>query len=147
MRLRALRGLGFALLLSLGLWPLLPALSRAVPALAPLAATLEPWFDFHCERDPARSLSWGGTALAVCARCSGIYFGLGLGALLRRPQLSAARFRAWLIVAALLMLLDVASERLGLHGASSLVRLGTGLLLAYPLGVGLGALLTRAPTR
>jgi uncharacterized membrane protein len=143
--LRALRGLGFALLLSMAVWPLLPLLARRVPALTPLSTALEPWFHFHCEGDPERSLRWGGALLAVCARCSGIYFGLGLGALVRRPRLRSTAFRVWMLGAAGLMLLDVAAERWGAHGAWPLVRVGTGLLLAYPLGVGLGVLLTRAP--
>jgi len=88
----------------------------------------------------------GATPLAVCARCSGIYFGLGLGAVLRRPRLSPRALRAWVIVGASLMLLDVALEEQGMHGGWPILRLLTGVLLSYPVGAGLGAWLTRAPS-
>lgn len=107
---------------------------------------LEPWFALQCERDPARSLWLAALPLAVCARCSGIYFGLGLGALVRRPALSARRLALWAGGAALLMLVDVALERRGVHGDWRLLRVLTGALLGYPVGAGLAALIA-GPTR
>lgn len=143
---RSARFLGVALLASIGVWPLLPVLSHAWPALAPLERMLEPWFALQCERDPARMLWLGSTALAVCARCSGIYFGLGLGALVRRPALGARWLALWALGAAVLMLLDVVLERRGAHGAWAALRLATGALLGYPAGAGLAALIaSRAP--
>jgi uncharacterized membrane protein len=143
---RTARFLGVALLASIGVWPLLPVLSSTWPALAPLERLLQPWFALQCERDPARTLWLGKTALAVCARCSGIYFGLGLGALVRRPALAARGLALWALGAAALMLIDVALERGGAHGAWATLRLATGALLGYPVGAGLAALLAR-PTR
>ena len=145
--LRDVRWLAIGALVVVGTWPLAPLAVRAFPALATLGRTLEPWFALQCERDPARTLAWGGVPLAVCARCSGIYFGVGLGALIRLPLPSPPRFRAWVLGAALLMSADVALERVGLHGPWTLLRVVTGLLLAYPLGVGLGARVARAPGR
>jgi len=121
-------------------------LTRAVPLTAPLERMFELWFDVHCERNVARTPSLWGVPFGVCVRCSGIYFGLGLGALLRRPQLSANQLRIWVAVGAALMLLDVTLEEQGLHGSWPTLRLMTGLLLSYPVGVGLGAALTRAPS-
>jgi uncharacterized membrane protein len=104
------------------------------------------WFGLHCERDPARTLIWGGVPLAVCARCSGIYFGLGLGAALRLPRLSPRALWGWVLTAAALMLLDVELERRSLHGTWPALRVLTGMLLAYPVGAGLGLLAQGAPT-
>ena len=140
------RWLGVAALAALGLLPLVPVLVAVVPSLAPLGQVLGVWFDLHCERDPARTLLLSGVPLAVCARCSGIYFGLGLGAAVRRPKLSPRALRGWVLAAAAFMLLDVELERRGLHGAWTGLRVLTGLLLAYPVGAGLGLLLQGAPT-
>ena len=134
------------LLVGLALLPLLSVLSVLVPPLAPLERLFRPWFDLHCERDPARTLTLLGVPLGVCARCSGIYFGLGLGAALRRPRLSPAATRAWVLLAAALMLADVALERYGWHGPAAPLRVLTGLLLAYPVGVGLALLVQPTPT-
>lgn len=142
----ALRALGAVALGVFALSPLLPLLSRVVPFTAPLGRAFELWFDLHCERNAARTPSLWGVPFGVCMRCSGIYFGLGLGALLRRPQLSANQLRLWVAVGAALMLLDVTLEEQGLHGSWPTLRLLTGLLLSYPVGVGLGAALTRAPS-
>ena len=118
-----------AVLVMLGLAPFLPPLlERAAPGIA---ALLDAWFHFQCERDPARLLSVG----AVCARCLGLYVGLGAGALVARPRLRAARLERWLIVAAFAMLVDVGSEWLGWRPAWAGVRLATGLGLGYPAGV------------
>ena len=141
------RWAGVAVLSALALLPLLPVLAALVPGLAPVARLFGAWFDLHCERDPARTLMLGGVPLAGCARCSGIYFGLGLGAAVRRPRLSPRALRGWVLAAAALMLLDVELERRGLHGAWAQLRVLTGLLLAYPVGAGLGLLVVQgAPT-
>ncbi len=139
------RALGVVLLAGFALSPLVTILARYVPATAPLERAARVWFELHCERDPSRTLSVAGTPLGVCARCSGIYLGIGLGAWLRCPQLSARATRAWVGIGAALMLLDVTLEDHGLHGGWPAVRVLTGLLLAYPVGVGLGQLLRRAP--
>ncbi|HEX5100205.1 MAG TPA: DUF2085 domain-containing protein [Polyangiaceae bacterium] len=119
-----------ALLVLVGLSPFAPALLAGAGATR-LAEALEAWFRFQCERDPQRMLGAG----AVCARCLGLYVGLGLGALLARPRLHARRLELWLGVAALLMLVDVGSEWLGWRAAWAPLRLVTGLLLGYPAGV------------
>ncbi len=142
---RAARFIAVGLLSSIALLPLLPLFARACPVLEPVERAARVWFDFHCERDPARTLSLHGVALGVCARCSGIYFGLGLGAALRWPQLTPAGLRRWVLAAAALMLADVMLERFALHGAWPAVRVATGLLLAYPVGVGLALAVARAP--
>jgi uncharacterized membrane protein len=139
------RRLGWALCVALGVLPLLSVLSALLPALAPLERASEPWFALHCHREPERTLRFAGVALTVCARCSGIYFGLGLGALLRRPRFSPRALRLAVGGAAIAMLIDVLLERAGWHGPWTWLRLLTGLLLAYPVGVGLGEFFARAP--
>jgi uncharacterized membrane protein len=141
-----LRLIGAALLGCFAAAPLLPQLARYWPASAPLERAARVWFELHCERDPARTLSLFGVPLGVCARCSGIYFGVGLGALLRFPRLSEQATRRWVGLGAALMLLDVSLEDFGWHASWPAVRVVTGVLLAYPVGVGLGALLARAPS-
>ncbi len=122
----------------LALLPLLPLLSRLVPALTPLERAASLWFDLHCHRDPARTPHLLGVTLAVCARCSGIYFGLGAGALLRRPHLTPRALRLWVALAAALMIADVTLETYALHESWWPLRLTTGALLGYPVGVALG---------
>jgi uncharacterized membrane protein len=145
---RVARWAAWGALSAVALLPLLPVVARFWSPAAALEQLLRPWFELHCERDPARISSLAGVPLAVCTRCSGIYFGFGLGAFVGRPALTPPRLRLWVGAAALLMLLDVVLERRGVHGAWSTLRLLTGLLLAYPVGVGLGrAVLLRAQPR
>jgi uncharacterized membrane protein len=140
-----MRWLGVVVLWSVALLPLLPVFAALLPALSLLERAFALWFDLHCERDPARTLSWAGTPLAVCARCSGVYFGLGLGAMLRSPRLSPDALRLWVFAGATLMLADVMFEQQGLHGAWAALRVLSGVLLAYPVGVGLSRLVQPAP--
>lgn len=142
---QAARWAGVVLLAGIGLLPVLSVLGALVPVLQPVARLFHPWFELHCERDPARTLSLMGVPFEVCARCAGIYFGLGLGAAVRRPRLSPAGLRRWVLGAAALMIVDVLLERYDVHGPSAVLRLFTGLLLAYPVGAGLALLVQPAP--
>lgn len=119
-----------ALLVFLGVAPFVPALARGVPVLGVLGQGLDAWFSFHCHRDPARSLP----GCAVCLRCFGIYAGLALGALFAGPHLGAKHVR-WLVGAALVLVLDVATEALSLRPPSGALRFVTGFAFAYPAAV------------
>ncbi len=125
------------LLIAVGLSPWLPALASVLPALGPLATVAEGWFGFQCHRDPGRALAVGGVALPVCARCFGIYAGLGCGALLLRPRLEGRFIRVWIVASVLVMLLDVVTELLEMRPPSAAARVITGALLAWPIGVAL----------
>ena len=129
MRARLVAGVRVALVL-VGLAPFLPALLARAGAV-PVAHALDAWFHFQCERDPLRMLAFG----SVCARCLGLYVGLGLGALVARPRLGSRRLELWLAFAALAMLADVGSEWLGWRPAWAPLRFGTGLALGYPAGI------------
>lgn len=138
MRLRDPRASGVrGLLVGLAALPLLPRLLAESPALAPFSALVLRWFSFQCERAPARALLLGARPLPVCARCFGIYLGVGLGALLLRPRLTPSGLRLWLLGASALMLLDVFSEALGLRPAWAPLRVLSGALLSYPVGAAL----------
>lgn len=125
------------LLVSVGFMPWLPALAAAFPSLDPLATLAEGWFGFQCHRDPSRALTFGSLALPVCARCFGIYAGLGAGALVLRPRLEPRFLRVWLLGSVLVMLLDVVTELLEMRPPAPTVRVLTGALLAWPIGVAL----------
>ncbi len=116
------------------------ALHRTAP-FSSSALLAERWFRFQCERDVARSLELFGNVLPVCARCTGIYFGLATGALLARPRLGTLALRIWLLAASAFMLFDVLSEAWGFRPAWASLRLATGALFAYPVGVALVQLL------
>ena len=126
-----------ALLILAGVSPWLPSLLSELPVVGHLGTLVEAWFGFQCHRDPARALTIGGLALPVCARCFGIYTGLGLGALVLYPHLAPKFVRVWLFGAIVIMLLDVATELLDMRPPSAALRLGTGLILAWPIGVAL----------
>ena len=126
-----------ALLGTVALLPFVPWVLHGVPGLSLIAQACERWFSFQCQRDPARTLHVFGRALPVCARCSGIYFGLGLGAWIAWPRVSAPILRWWVTLASLFMLLDVLSEALALRPAWAPLRVLSGFALAYPVGVAL----------
>jgi len=124
-------------LVTVGLFPFIPPLLSHVPILDAVAKLVDEWLAFQCQREAARSLAPFGISMAACARCSGIYIGLGLGALVAKPELAAWPLRIWVGVAALVMLLDVATEALGMRPAWAPLRLLTGIALAYPVSVAL----------
>jgi uncharacterized membrane protein len=110
------------------------------PLAAPLLGTSHPlaallirnFFSRLCHQEASRSFVVDGSAVAVCVRCLGIYWGAALGMVVR---LRRAR---WLLIAAVVLnLVDVASEAMHWHGNLSLVRFFLGLML----GVGVGAVL------
>lgn len=124
-----------AVLIVVGLSPFWVPLAQCVPGLGLFASAFDAWFGFQCHREPVRSLSVAGTLLSVCARCLGIYTGVALGALVMRPRLSPPWLRVTVGFALVVMLLDVVTEWLDMRPESSVVRLLTGLLLAWPISV------------
>lgn len=124
-------------LVFVGVSPFIPHLVEGVPVLGSVGVALEAWFSFQCQRDPARTFHFLGRLLPVCARCLGIYLGLGLGAAVLRPRLGVWPLRIWVGLAALAMLLDVWTETLGMRPPFAPLRLFTGLFLSYPVGAAL----------
>jgi uncharacterized membrane protein len=109
------------------------------PLVAPLLAATHPltalvirsFFSRLCHQDPTRSFVIGGSPVAVCVRCLGIYCGVALGMLLRLGKVSASRLLA---VAMLLNLLDVGSGMLHWHGNMPVTRFWLGLVLGLAAG-------------
>ena len=132
--LRAVPATVRAALIVIGISPFLPRLLGDVPLLGVIGRLFGAWFAFQCHRDAARTLALLGEPMSVCVRCLGIYLGLGLGALVLHPRLSVWPLRLWVGSAALAMVLDVVTEGLELRPDLWIVRLLTGLALAYPVG-------------
>jgi uncharacterized membrane protein len=116
-----------------GVGPFLPWLTDGLPVLGWIGRVFENWFEYQCHREAARSLTILGQVMPVCSRCFGIYAGLGLGALILRPRLDVWPLRIWVGLAALVMVLDVATEYLGMRPEWAPLRLVTGVLLSYPV--------------
>src|SRR5512133_1380610 len=113
-------------LVVVGFSPLWVVPARSMPVLAWLAEALDCWFGIQCHRDPGRTLELAGLEIAVCARCMGIYLGLGLGGLLARPRLSPGGVRLWMWLAVSLMVIDMGTELLGLRPPVAVLRGLTG---------------------
>jgi len=111
--------------------PFLPGLLEGLPVLGGLGHVLDAWFGYQCERDPVRMLGVG----SVCARCIGVYVGLGLGALLAWPRLSLRAVRSAIAAGLLLLAADIVSEVLGLRPAWAPLRVLSGFSFAYPVGL------------
>lgn len=86
-----------------------------------------------CHQIPERSFRLSGFPLAVCSRCTGIYFGfivgLGLYPFFRSLSEQEAPRRFWLFVAVLPMLADVGGDYIGLFSNTFFSRVATGLLV------------------
>ncbi len=119
-------------LIAFGCLPLLGWIPASTPWLGSLSDLLATALGFACQNDPSRALAPLGEAMPVCARCSGLYFGVGLGAALCAPTLRRESLWVWLGFALLLMGLDVATEQLHMRPPYATLRLITGLLVAYP---------------
>ncbi len=85
-------------------------------------------FSSVCHQFETRSLSIFGHKLAVCARCSGIYFGALLGVLLYHFVRFGKHWslRTLWIIAILPMLTDVMLNIISIHASSIATRLATG---------------------
>lgn len=125
------------LLVVVGIAPIATPFFAQLPGLRWIALPFETWFEFQCHRESGRSFELFGVLMSVCSRCFGIYFGLGLGALVLRPRLEVWPLRIWVGLGAVVMILDVATEGLAMRPPSGWVRVVTGLFLAYPVGTAL----------
>jgi uncharacterized membrane protein len=89
---------------------------------------------FHtiCHQLAERSMCVLGAPLAVCMRCSAIYFGFLLGTLLYLPMrsfgVSITERRSLLIVSLLPLFVDAVLDVLGVHASTVTTRLITGSL-------------------
>jgi uncharacterized membrane protein len=90
-------------------------------------------FSRFCHQIPERSFYLDGHPFAVCARCTGIYFGFAAGVLLypvaRSLKRSDAPARLWLLLALVPTALDFALDFFGVWQNTHLTRSATGALL------------------
>ena len=98
-----------------------------------LGLTIYQSFANLCHQDPDRSFFIAGHKFAVCARCTGLYFGFAL-AVLVYPLVKSLRSvetprRTWLFMAAAPMAVDFSLGFLGIWENTHLSRLSTGALL------------------
>lgn len=108
------------------------SLPESVPFLGTVSHFLQLVLGAACQDQPSRALAPFGHALAVCARCTGLYLGLALGAVLMWPRMRAPVTWACLGCGLFLMALDVATETVGLRPPHAWLRLLTGLQVSYP---------------
>lgn len=109
---------------------LLAPVASSSAGFAAFGGALYAFFSPLCHQIDARSFHLFGGPLAVCGRCSAIYFGFLSGTivypfaadLLHRGR----RGRMFLAVAAAPMLLDVVLEAAGIHESSNVMRALTG---------------------
>ncbi|MDQ2922373.1 MAG: DUF2085 domain-containing protein [Acidobacteriota bacterium] len=98
-----------------------------------LAATIYQAFSHVCHQLPERSFFIHGHPFAVCARCTGIYAGFAVAAVLypltRSLRQTEAPARKWLFIAAAPLAIDFAIEFSGTWHNTHSSRLFTGALL------------------
>lgn len=86
-----------------------------------------------CHQIPERSFSLWGFPLAVCSRCTGIYFGFVIGLMLypfcRNVSDLTIPPRVWLVIGSLPMVVDVSVDFAGIFKNTFLSRTATGLFV------------------
>lgn len=109
---------------AVGAWCLLIVLPPLLVDRIPAVGFLYLFFSPLCHQLPERSFFLFGHQLCVCARCTGIYFGVLLGGIFARKESP----HPLVLVAALIpMALDGGSQLL-FRESTNLLRLGTGLI-------------------
>ena len=97
------------------------------------AATIYRAFSFVCHQIPERSFHLAGHQFAVCSRCTGLYSGFALAALvyplIRSLRLTDTPPRLWLILSAVPLAIDFALGYFSIWQNNHLSRFSTGALL------------------
>jgi uncharacterized membrane protein len=104
-----------------------------------LALPIYEAFSYLCHQLPERSLHLEGQKLAVCSRCTGLYFGFALGVLLYPLARSLKRVDTprlqWLLLATVPVIFDWSLTVLGLWENTHLSRFLTGALFSVVAAV------------
>jgi len=91
-------------------------------------------FSFVCHQIPERSFHLSGYQFGVCSRCTGLYTGFAVAALIypfaRSLKRTNTPARVWLILAALPLGIDLALTYFGIWSNTHLSRFLTGALLS-----------------
>jgi len=116
---------------------LAPVCAAAGGTPARVASFIYRFYQPICHQISDRSLHLLGGPIAVCIRCSAIYFAFLAATLfyplvrsVSRPDIPARR---WLVLSLLPMVLDVAAGAAGLHEITSLTRTISGALVGAVL--------------
>lgn len=98
------------------------------------AAPIYRVFSFLCHQIPERSFHLSGHQFGVCSRCTGLYAGFAVAALVYPLARSLSRTdtpsRVWLILAALPLAIDFSLTYFGIWQNTHLSRFLTGALLS-----------------
>jgi len=127
-------------------------------AHAQFASAIYKTFGFVCHQIPDRSFHLAGHAFAVCSRCTGLYSGFAVAALIyplaRSMKRTDAPRRIWLILATVPLVIDFALGYFAIWPNTHLSRFTTGALLGsvavfyiMPGLIELSSGLTRRATR
>ena len=99
-----------------------------------LASPIYKAFSFVCHQIPERSFHLSGHQLGVCSRCTGLYAGFAVAALVypfaRSLKRTDTPARVWLILAPLPLAIDFALNYFGFWPNTHLSRFLTGALLS-----------------
>jgi len=128
------------------IWAIITAIALAIVGLiagAPftqahghpeIASPIYKAFSFVCHQIPERSFHLSGHLFGVCSRCTGLYVGFAVAALVYPLARSLKRTdtpsRLWLILAALPLSLDFALGYFSIWQNAHLSRFSTGALLS-----------------
>lgn len=99
-----------------------------------IAAPIYKAFSFVCHQIPSRSFHLAGYQFGVCSRCTGLYVGFAVAALVyplaRSLQRTDTPARLWLVLATLPLLIDFALGYFSIWENTHLSRFLTGALLS-----------------
>ena len=97
--------------------------------LSPLSFVYN-FFGHICHQIDSRSLHYCDTKLAVCARCSGIYFGFLFGLILVPlfKKVVVSKLKIGLLLITLPMVVDFSLDFTGIHESNLFTRAITGLI-------------------
>lgn len=121
---------------AVGVLPWALPLLRAWLPLGVVGVGLDAAFVTMCHRMPERTLALAGMAMPLCSRCAGVFAGVAAGALIGGwggGSWSAAAWRRAIVAASALMILDVATQDLGVHPVWHPTRIATGFLFGFAL--------------
>ncbi|HVS21851.1 MAG TPA: DUF2085 domain-containing protein [Pyrinomonadaceae bacterium] len=97
------------------------------------AFTIYKAFSFVCHQIPERSFHLGEHQFAVCSRCTGLYSGFAMAALVYPLARSLKRTdtprRLWLLLAPLPLAIDFSLTYFGIWSNTHVTRFSTGALL------------------
>jgi uncharacterized membrane protein len=107
------------------------ALPWAFIALGAFGIDMRPAFAAFCHQIPEKSLTFFGTPMVICSRCSGIYAGVAIGAIIPPLAFMERHGRAAVFIALFLVILDVVTQNYLLHTINHPLRLATGFIAGW----------------